>query len=169
MTTANLQKALINSIRGYAGFITRKAKEFSESSRVKATIRSTVERKGSKFIVRTRAGGANARDARAREFGSGLHARRGKKAKYPIRPRKAGGVLVFPWDKADASIPRTPDGRVILKEVMHPGIQADNGGIGYIAPAQKLAAKLLREKLKKEGAAGIKVDMRSAFKGATVR
>ena len=165
----NLQKALLNSARGYAGLITRLAKRFSESSRVRATIVSTVEQKGAKYIIRTRAGGINARDARAREYGSGLHARRGPKKKYLIRPRKKGGVLVFPWDKAADFIPKTPDGKVILKEVLHPGIQADNSGKGYVAPAQIEARKFLREKLKKDGAQGIKLDMRKAFKGATFR
>lgn len=169
MSTVNFNKAILLSARAYAGLVTKLAKVNSESSRVKSTIKSSVEQKGHLYIIRTRAGGINARDARAREYGSGLHARRGKKAKYPIRPRKTGGVLVFPWDKASDLIPRTNDGRVILKEVMHPGIKADNNGKGYIAPAQVKARKFIKKKLKLDGAKGIRMDLRSSFKGAIVR
>ena len=167
MATVNFDKALLNSARAYAGWMTVLAKANSESSRVKSTIQSSVKQSGHTYVIRTRAGGPNAKDARAREFGSGIH---GKfKKKYPIRPRKSGGVLVFPWDKASDVIPRTPDGRVILKEVMHPGIQADNGGIGYIRPAQEKAEERLREKLRREGVKGLRLDIRPAFIGAKIR
>jgi len=169
MATTNFDNSILLSARAYAGLVTRLAKANSESSRVRSTIRSTVEEKNGKYVIITMAGGVRARDARAREYGSGLHARRGKKAKYPIRPRKKGGVLVFPWDKAAPGIPRTKDGKVILKEVMHPGIEADSGGKGYIAPAQKEARKFLKKNLKVKGAIGIRKDLRFSFKGATVK
>ena len=170
MATVNFSKAMLGSARQYARQMTIKARQHSKSNRVRATIHSTVEQKGYLYVIRTRAGGPNAKDARAREYGSGLHARKGKKAKYPIRPRETGGVLVFPWDKASDLIPRTKDGKVILKEVMHPGIRADNGGRGYLRPARIEVNRFIKKKLLKDGAEGIKMDIRFAFgKGVVIR
>jgi len=168
--TKNFEAAVKESVFTYAKEVTALAIGNSESSRIKATINSKIERKGrNHYLIRTRAGGPKAQDAAAREFGSGIHSRRGPRKKYPIRPRNAGGVLVFPWDKASDLIPKTKDGRVILKKVMHPGVQADKGGRGYIGPAVKVASKSLKKRLLKDGATGIRMDMRVAFKGAIVR
>ena len=163
-----LSQAILNSARGYAGYITKLAKGFSESSRIRATIRSSVEAKGNSIKITTTAGDGtdNTGDAAAREFGSGLHGP--KHAKYPILPKK-GKALVFFWEKAYDYIPKTEDGRVILPGVMHPGIQADNNGKGYIRPAAEIAEEALLESLKKKGASAIRAELRSAFRVTNVR
>lgn len=168
--TTEFEKIILNSIRGYAGLVTKLAKGFSESSRVRNTIKSTVEKKSDgTYIIKTTAGNpVTAPDARAREFGSGLHARRGAKRKYIIKPVNAK-ALVFPWEKAHPSIPRTRDDRVILSKVEHPGIEADNNGKGYIAPASIEARKVLKERLKKEGAEGIKVEINKALRAGNFK
>ena len=56
-------------------------------------------------------------EARAFEYGSGIHARRGPAVKYPIRPVNAQS-LAFPgtneWEGQT----------IITKQVMHPGVEA---------------------------------------------
>ena len=173
MATKNFDDAIYRSAISYAGYVTVLARKNVGSTRIGSTIHSSVERDGSKYHIRVRAGGKNAPDARAREFGSGLHGR--LRAKYPIRPKKAGGALVFPWDKADPSIPRVKSGpkagQVILPMVMHPGVKPyhSDGQEGYIRPAIVKAKKTLRKNLKLRGSLGIRNDLRSSFKGATVK
>jgi len=173
--TDNFEKHLFNAARGYASLATRLAKQYAPNTHLRASIRSTVEQRGrGKFIVRIRGSGP---DARAREYGSGIWARRGPAGKILIKPRRAK-ALVFPWEVATSpvswgyispDIPRTPDGKVILKKVEHPGVQAANDGRGYIGPALVDTRKALREKMKKDGATAIKLDMRAAFKVAGVK
>ena len=174
MATKNFDQAILNSARSYAGGITTRAKGFSQSARIRRTIRSRVSQENGRIVVTTTAGDGNTEpggtgDARAREYGSGLHAVVGVGKKYPIRPRKSGGLLVFAWDVATVGVHRTKEGKAVLKEVMHPGIRADNNGKGYIRPARIAASKVLRKNLKEKGAKGIRLDLRSSFKGATVR
>lgn len=71
-------------------------------------------------------------EARAYEFGSGIHSEgpNAKKEKYLITPKK-GKYLAFQWEKANPNIPRLPDGRVLLKSVKHPGVAPKP----YIQPA----------------------------------
>lgn len=63
--------------------------------------------------------------ARAFEYGSGLHSTQGPKRKYPIDPVKAS-ALVFEWENEPQEVadnfPHTPDGKVILRHVEHPGV-----------------------------------------------
>lgn len=167
MSTRNLNRTMLNIVRGYAGFITKLAKGFAPNRHLRESIRSTVkQRGGSKFTVITTASGP---DARAREFGSGLHATQGPRKKITIVPKKGKSFLAFPWNKARDYIPKLPDGRVLLKKVEHPGVKAANNGKGYIAPAQVKANKVIRKRFRGEGAAAIVVDFNSAFKFANVR
>ena len=169
--TQNFEQYLANVARGYASLVTKLAKGYSESSRVRSTIASTVERKSTaEFIIRTSAGDpVKAPDARAREYGSGVWARRGPKGKILIRARNKP-LLIFPWDTptspvsgGSVNVPRDKYGNVRLKQVEHPGIDADNEGKGYLHPAMNDARKILRERIKKEGAAAIKLDLRESF------
>lgn len=63
--------------------------------------------------------------AAAYEFGSGIHATKGAKQKYPINPKNKK-FLAFLWPKVDGdpSFRRLPDGRVLLEHVEHPGVEA---------------------------------------------
>jgi len=181
-STRNIHETIYKSMVGYASLITKLAKQYSESSRIRRTIHSTVEVEGEKFIVRTFAGDGSTGeggtgDARAREYGSGLWSTTKAPKKYPIRPTK-GKALVFPWDTPTSvfsgptvseKLPRTDDGDVILPMVMHPGIQADNSGKGYIRPARVEASKYLRKRLIEDGVNGIRLDIKSAFVGAKTR
>lgn len=158
--TKNFEASLANIARGYASTATRLAKGFAPNTHLRESIVSTVEQKGrATFIIRTRAKGP---DARAREYGSGIHARRGNRGYIRIRPRNKK-VLVFPWDKAADYIPKTSDGRVILKEVNHPGVEAANNGKGYIHPAINETRRLYRKRLAQELIQGIKLDLRAGF------
>lgn len=98
-------------------------------------------------------------DARAQEYGSGLRARRGPKQKYPILPKNKK-VLAFHWDVADNNPEQfnfAADGRVLLKSVQHPGIEAVNDGKGYIGPAQA--------EIRKRAKAELGIDLRNAILG----
>lgn len=168
-STKNFNNYVDNVARGYASLATRLAKQYAPNNHLRNSIRSTVEQTSQgKRIIRVRAFGP---DARAREYGSGIWARRGPKGKILITPKRKK-ALVFPWEVATSpvsqgsispDIPRTADGRVILKRVEHPGVEAANEGRGYIGPALVDARKALREKTKREGTQAIKLDMRAAF------
>ena len=172
MATTNFDNFTANQARGYASLVTRLARGFSESTRVRETIHSNVEIGKGKHIIRVRAGGPNAPDARAREYGSGVWARRGPKGKILIKPKK-GKFLVFPWDVATSPISgfisnvlQNDKNVVFLKQVEHPGIDADNNGKGYIGPAVRETNKYIRKRFTSEGAKAIGLDIRASFKGA---
>ena len=163
MPTTNLEKALASIARGYASYATVKAKEYAPNNHLRNSIKSTVTKKSDiLYMVTTSATGP---DARAREYGSGLHARRGKKAKYPIVPVNAP-ALVFFWEKANDNIPRTEDGRVILQKVMHPGVEAANDGRGYLEPALEETKKSILKNLPSDLKYSIVLDLKAAVRKA---
>jgi hypothetical protein len=158
---ANLKKRAT----AWAGQLTKLAKAFAPAH-VEPAISSHVESKDDgTYIIRITSNRNVAPDARAQEFGSGLHARRGPKRKYPILP-KNGRVLAFNWEVANAQPERfvfAPDGRVLLPSVQHPGIEAANNGKGYIAPAMNELRKRARAELDKEIKDAIVGDLRESF------
>ena len=108
-------------------------------------------------------------DARAQEYGSGLHAQKGVKAKYPIRPKNKK-FLAFNWEIATANPEKfnfLPDGRVILNSVQHPGIKAVNEGKGYIRPTYAEFRKKLKGNSELNNAVrrAIISDIRRSFRG----
>lgn len=149
----------------WAGQLTSLARSFAPNH-VQAAISSRVEEKAEgEYIIRITADRKVAPDARAQEFGSGIHARRGMKGKYPIRPRN-GKFLAFNWEVANANPDKfsfLPDGRVLLPIVQHPGIQAANEGKGYIAPAMKELRKRAKAELSKDIREAIMSDLRESF------
>jgi len=163
--TQRLKNALLNRARSWAGQMTILARGFAPAH-VRPAISSHVETKSEGiYIIRTIADRKIAPDARAQEFGSGLHARRGTRKKYSIFP-KVKRFLAFPWEVANENpefFSFTPDGRVLLPRVQHPGIQAANGGVGYIAPARKELRKRGRAELMKDIRMAILGDLRESF------
>jgi len=162
---ANFTAFTINQVRGYASLLTRLAKSYAPNNHIKASIVSRVETSGEgKHIIRITATGP---DARAREYGSGVHARRGGKHFITIKPKHGKKFLAFPWELANENIPTLPDGRVLLRSVQHPGVEAANSGKGYIAPAANEVRKQVRKRFGKEAARSIGLDIRAAFKRTT--
>lgn len=163
--TSLLSDNLKRRASAWAGQLTSLARSFAPNH-VKSAISSHVEEKGEgAYIIRITADRRKAPDARAQEYGSGIHARRGVKAKYPIRPKNRK-VLAFHWEVANANPERfnfLPDGRVMLSSVQHPGIEAANEGQGYIAPAVKELKKRGREQLDKDIRDAILGDLRKSF------
>lgn len=163
--TQKLHDTLLRRARAWAGQMTRLAKSFAPNH-VKSAISSHVEeRSKGEFIIRTVADRRLAPDARAQEYGSGLHARRGPKVKYPIRP-KTRKMLAFYWEVADRNPEQfvfAPDGRVLLPSVNHPGIEAANEGAGYIRPAAKELRRRGKAELKEDIRAAILSDLRTSF------
>lgn len=162
-----LPATLLRSLRARAGQLTQLARSLAPKH-IAPSIKTTVT-EVSEGKVRVRIT-ATAPDARAQEYGSGLHAQKGAKAKYPIVP-KTGKYLAFRWDVADASPEKfsfLPDGRVILQKVMHPGIEAANEGRGYIRPALKEFRASIRKNgtINKEIKQAILGDLRASFSGA---
>lgn len=172
--TERLASNLKRRAAAWAGQLTSLAKSFAPKH-IQPYISSHVEEKGdgvyiirttaNRFANPTRKGHPNygSSDARAQEFGSGIHARRGKVGKYPI---KGHPFLVFKWDIATASPEKftmTKDGDVKLAQVMHPGIQAANEGKGYIAPAQIELRKRAKRELSEDIRSAIVGDLRESF------
>lgn len=158
--TQNFNKALANIARGYASTTTRLAKELAPNNHLRQSIQSSVEQSGEgTFIIRVRARGP---DARAREYGSGIWARRGPRGKILIRPRNKR-ALAFYWEKANPNIPTLPDGRVLLGSVEHPGVDAANDGQGYLHPAIRETNKLIRDRIRREAGLAITLDIRASI------
>ncbi len=168
---SRLSTNLKRRVSAWAGQITSLARSLAPSH-VRPAISSKVETKGEgEFIIRTIADRRIAPDARAWEFGSGLHSRRGAKKKYIIKPKNKK-LLAFYWDVATISemergspgkFTFAPDGRVVFHQVEHPGIQAANGGQGYIGPALKEVRRRGRAELSKDIRDAILGDLRQSF------
>lgn len=94
-------------------------------------------------------------EAMAYEFGSGIHSEKGET--YVILPREQKALAFF-WDKANASIPRLPDGRVLLRKVNHPGVAARP----YIEPSLDELKKGVKAFIAKQ----IKLEIGAAFQEA---
>lgn len=130
-----------------------RAIHYASSTRVKRSIKSAIQQKGQfthKIIV-----SANGKIAVFRELGTKAH---------PIVPRNHS-VLVFPWDKAADYIPRTKDGRVILKKVNHPGSKADNDDQGYLRPAGRDTVKFIKDEFRGKVKASIKAELVAHVRG----
>lgn len=111
--------------------------------------------------------------ARAYEFGSGTRSRSLKKSRHQktakgfikISPRRRK-VLAFHWDVATRSpenFTMLEDGRVRLPYVMHPGVQAANGGKGYLAPAITKNRKPMNAEIAKQVGEESRAVLRRAF------
>lgn len=169
--TERLASNLRRRAQAWAGQLTSLAKSFAPSH-IEPAISSHVEDKSEgEYIIRITADRKIAPDARAWEFGSGLHARRGVKKKYIIKPKEKK-ILAFYWDVATESEMEhgrpgkfmfAPDGRVMFHSVQHPGIQAANGGKGYIAPAMIELRKRGKKELSEDIRAAIVGDLRESF------
>lgn len=172
----------------WAGQLTALAKSFAPAH-VQPAIKSKVEDgKDGKYIIRITADRRIAPDARAQEFGSGLHARRGVKATYVIKPKNKK-LLAFGWEVLNNMIEMGgfDDAKFILQEhsakfvgysdqvdengfpkalftyVDHPGIEAANEGKGYIGPAMKVLRARARAELTKDVKDAIMGDLRESF------
>lgn len=180
---ATLSTTLKNRARAWAGELTKLARSFAPNH-LRRAISSHVEDKGDgTFIIRITADrrayptsparpNYGSSDARAQEYGSGLHARRGTKKKYTIRPKPGHRMLAFHWEVADANPDKfsfLPDGRVVFGSVQHPGIEAANQGRGYIAPAVNELRKRGRDQLSLEVRQAILDDIRRSFGGTQYR
>jgi len=147
----------------YATKLGELARKYAPSNHIKKSIKKGWRKSSGKYVIYVSAGPTAEGDARARELGSGIHAKVGAKNKIPILPRR-GKYLVFPWDKAYPEIPRTADGRVLLKKVNHPGVEAANAGQGYLSPAAKDVIQELKNKFAIEAKAYIIADLRAGAK-----
>jgi hypothetical protein len=174
-----LEEFLKQRTRVWASEITKMAKSLAPNH-LKSHISSRTEFiRGGEFRIVTTVDNSNptgpghpnygTSDAHAQEFGSGLRAKRGKKGEYPII---GNPFLVFPWDVATQNPEKfhlTNEGKVVLHQVMHPGIEATNEGQGYIGPAHKEIRKQIKEELLEFGPDAIRAELRKAFEGRRVR
>lgn len=164
--TDTLQGNLKRRAAAWAGNLTKLARSYAPKH-IQSAISSHVEEKqDGTFVIRITASRKIAPDARAQEYGSGIHSKRGAKVKYPIIPRK-GKFLAFNWEVANANPERfsfLPDGRVLLPIVQHPGITAANSGKGYIAPAINELRKKARQELDRDIRDAIMSDLRRSFR-----
>lgn len=164
--TERMKSAIFRRARSWAGQLTSLARSFAPAH-IKGAISSHVEEgnKEGQWIIRITADRRLAPDARAWEYGSGIHSQKGPKQKYPIRP-KTKRFLAFHWEVADMNPEQfkfLPDGRVILPAVQHPGIEAANEGAGYIRPAIAELRKRGKQELTAEIKQAILGDLRQSF------
>lgn len=113
-------------------------------------------------------------DARAYEFGSGIHSRISKKSRHQISPKgkilirpRNKKLLAFYWDVANANPEEftfSEDGRVLFRSVKHPGVKAAGGGKGYLAPAINKVRKQIRREVPKDVREAYLGGIRRAFK-----
>lgn len=167
-TYSRLEQAIYRKAVSWAGQLTRLAKAFAPNHVRKAISSKVIKQNKKGVIIRLISDKKIAPDARAQEFGSGIHARRGPKGKYLIKPKNKK-ALAFHWEVATQNPEQftlLDDGRVVLPSVEHPGIEAANGGIGYMAPAVKELRKRGRQELTAELRRAILGDMRMAFQHA---
>lgn len=113
-------------------------------------------------------------DARAYEYGSGIHSTSRKRSKWQqadktilITPKKKK-VLAFYWEKLAGDPPGTwygggklirknEEGQALFRFVNHPGVRAAGGGKGYLRPAITQVRRGIRSEITK--------DMRDAYLG----
>lgn len=135
------------------------------------TVQSRVEEQGDGIGVRSVARG---KTARAYEYGSGVHSRIAKKSPKQLGPKgkilirpKNKKVLAFYWDVATANPEQFifgNDGKVLLPSVKHPGVEAANGGKGYLGPAMNEVRKQIRREIPKETRDAVIGTLRKSFK-----
>lgn len=184
--TTTLETNLKRRAAVWAGQLTKMAKALAPNH-VKSAISSHVETKeDSTYIIRITADRKIAPDARAQEYGSGIHARRGPKTTYEIHPKRKK-LLAFEWDALDEvlawegldgiksamqysgkfvkviGIGENGSPIYLFRYVDHPGIRAANNEKGYIAPAVNELRKKARAELDKEVRDAIMGDLRRSF------
>lgn len=121
-------------------------------------------------------------DARAYEYGSGVHSttnkvskwQQGPKGKILITPKKAK-VLSFFWEKLEGDPPgtwyggaklvrKTEENKAIFRYVEHPGVKAAGSGKGYMRPAINDVRKTIRKEIPKAMRDAYLGGIRKAFK-----
>lgn len=122
-------------------------------------------------------------DARAYEYGSGIHStsnkasrwQQGSRGKILITPKRVP-VLAFNWEvlkkypvgkrfpNATKLIAIVGEGRGIFNYVEHPGVRAANGGKGYLRPAITDVRKRIRKEVPKAIREEVIGGFRKAFK-----
>jgi hypothetical protein len=167
-----LPATILRSLRSRAGQLTQLARSLAPKHVAPSISTSVTEVSEGKFQVRIK---ATSPDARAQEYGSGLHAQKGPKARYPITGKPWLAFMPtngFQGNAYGAYDPVTRSGvgdkTVMIKhEVMHPGIEAANEGKGYIRPALKEFRVSIRKNgtINKEIKQAILGDLRASFSG----
>jgi hypothetical protein len=172
----NLSQRLKARAKSWASSITKLANKNLGKYKSLILVKSETEDRGGLIGIKTTASPSNKNKpvARAYEYGSGTRSRLAKRSKWQQGTRgkilitpKRKKVLAFFWDKLDVPpntvfngkklIKTNAEGKALFRFVEHPGVQAANGGKGYLAPA----IKEVRKQVRKE----IPIDVREAALG----
>lgn len=177
--TAKLRKRAAT----WASQITKKANLNLGKYKSLIEVRSQVEDRGGKIGVLSTGYPTDPAKpvARAYEYGSGIHSRSKRKSKWQqpdgrilITPKRAK-VLAFFWEKLAGDPPgtwygggklirKTQENKALFKYVEHPGVQAANGGRGYLTPAVTEVRKQMRQEISREMREAAVGTFRKAFK-----
>ena len=142
-------------ITAYNSVLVSSANAIAKDARANASWSSTIpgaievgESQFKDFVgfITVKVDGDKAPSATAFEFGSGEHRTKGNPERYPIRAKEDGGYLAFHWENEPpemANAPHLPDGRILLREVMHPGVEP----IPFLAPAVLKNLGFIRRKI----------------------
>lgn len=175
--TDDLIKRIKVRARAWAGQISKKANSTPDKPKHIRVRSSVSDKQGGVTVVST--GVSSKGDARAYEYGSGIHARRsirskwqqGAKGKILITPKRKK-VLAFHWEAVNTSTPSGKKfigisgdtGKAMFRYVEHPGVKAAGGGKGYLAPAVNEVNKKIRQELSVEVRREINLTIKRAFK-----
>lgn len=161
----DLLSAIKKRAATWASQISRKANEASGKPK-HIQVKSTVVDRGETVGIDSTATSSKG-DARAYEYGSGIHSTSKKRSKWQqadntilITPKTAK-VLAFPWERLNSDPPGTwyggrklikknAEGEAIFRFVNHPGVRPAGGGKGYLRPAIAEVRKGIRKELSKE-------------------
>jgi len=168
--TQNFTQFLALVVDEATKFSERKARQLAPKH-LQSVIKSTHSKRADTVHVISMV--AEAPDAAAQEFGSGLRATRGAKAKYIIAP-KTKKYLAFPWDVSHPF--PVYQGKAVInrfwqpeearnRTVKHPGIPPYRGR-GYLNPAADETIDLLKRELRTKASVSIKKDIIVSVKTA---
>lgn len=118
---ASLAEAAMDGAFILQRHVQQEANEFTETGDYKNSIQARLDSSTDTKAVASV--GTNKPQAMAKEYGSGIHAESGAKTAYTIEPDEKK-FLAFEWDDAPDWLPRLDDGRVLLRKVSHPGVEA---------------------------------------------
>jgi hypothetical protein len=187
MAKSKLTEEFRKMTREWSSEIVRRANESDKPSHI--TVRSRTNVNDGKVDINISASSPKG-DARAYEYGSGIHSRlpnispwqEGSRGFIVITPKKKK-LLAFHWDTMNNIMEQygeeavrealryshkfvgfAEDGRYLFKFVEHPGVEAANGGKGYIGPAVTEVRKKIRKQIPTKVREQILGDINKTFK-----
>lgn len=193
--TDELERNLRARAKVWAGNITKLANQNLGKFRKLILVQSRTEDQSGKIGIISTASNRESnqwgvkRVARAYEYGSGIHATRGMKKEYIIKPRPGKKLLAFEWDVLDQimglegvegvlsamqysgkfagisdEVGESGNPKYLFRYVEHPGVEALNGGKGYLRISRDKVRRDMRKEIPAEVRKSVIGTFRTSFK-----